>query len=146
MATESEGYLGDLEAASKRIPADKPYVMMNMMNFRPVAQYPIHFEFPQSSSLSGFEAYTIYREQFAKRANDLGVKSPDVLFLGRAHTNLMAGQHEGESWDFIVMVRFDSFASFRSVLEDHVYIKTIQPHRLAGVQDFRSFAVTETGL
>lgn len=146
MATDREGYLGDLKAASERIPTDKPYVMMNMMNFRPVAQYAADFDGPKSNSLSGFDAYTIYREEFAKRANHLGVKSPDVIFLGKAHTNLMAGQHEGESWDFIVMVRFDSFASFRSVLEDQVYIKTIQPHRLAGVRDFRSFAVTEITL
>lgn len=146
MGAYREGYLGDLEAASKLIPTDKPYVMMNMMNFRPVAQYEASFPNPKSGSLSGSEAYAIYREEFGKRAAELGVKSPDVLFLGQAHTNLMAGEHQGEAWDLVLMVRFDSFASFRSVLEDPVYITTIQPHRLASVRDFKSFAVTETGL
>lgn len=146
MTASTEGYLGDLEAASKRIPADKPYVMMNMMNFRPEAHYDPEFEGSPSRSLTGSEAYTKYREEFGKRATELGVRSPDVVFLGEAHTNLMAGKHEGESWDFIVMVRFDSFASFRSVLDDEIYIKTIQPHRLAAVREFRSFAVTEVAV
>lgn len=135
--------VGDLEAASKRIPADKPYVMLNMMNFRSLAQYPADFEGNKSTSLSGLDAYTIYRNEFAKTAHELSVKSPDVIFLGTAHTNLIAGLHESESWDLIVMVRFDSFASFRSVLEDAVYKKTITPHRMAATREFRSFAVTE---
>lgn len=146
MSADRDGYLGNLEVASKCIPADRPYVMMNMMNFRPVAQYPIDFQGSGLMKTSGSEAYTMYREEFAKRAVELGVKLPDVLFLGRAHTNLMAGPHEGESWDLIVMVRFDSFKSFRSVLEDSVYLETIQPHRIAGVREFRSFAVTEVGV
>jgi hypothetical protein len=148
MAAECEGLLTDLEAASKYIPANVPYVMMNMVKFRPVAQYPAEFHFQNHDPrpLSGSEAYKIYREAFAKRAAALGVKSPDVLFLGRAHTNLIMGQHEGEAWDLILLVRFESFASFRSVLEDDVYITAIQPHRLAAVQDFKSLAVTEVGL
>ncbi|RVX73583.1 hypothetical protein B0A52_02471 [Exophiala mesophila] len=143
MGTSRDGYLGDLEVAETRIPADKPYVMLNMMNFRPIASYQPDFERESSSTISGAEAYTIYREKFGKRAAELGVTSAEVLFLGQAHTNLMAGDHEGEAWDFIVMVRFQNFASFRLVLEDEVYIKAIQPHRLAAVREFRSFAVTE---
>ncbi|KEF54038.1 uncharacterized protein A1O9_09833 [Exophiala aquamarina CBS 119918] len=143
MAADGQCVLGDLEAASKRIPVNKPYIMMNMMNFRPLAQYAPDFEGFKSTSLSGLEAYTIYRDEFIKRAHELGVKSPEVIFLGRANTNLISGLHEGESWDLIVMVRFNSFASFRSVLEDPVYKKSIAPHRVAGTRDFRSFAVTE---
>lgn len=143
MTANLELHLGDLEAASQRIPADKPYVMMNMMNFKPVAQYPTYYESPKSTSPSGREAYITYRDAFAKRAAELGVTPPEVLFLGQAHTNLMAGPHEGESWDFILLVKFENFASFRSVLEDEVYLKDIRPHRVAAVQDFRSFAVTE---
>lgn len=143
MSQQTEGGLGDLEVAAKRIPTNEPYVMMNMMNFRPTAQYDADFQGAPPTSLSGAEAYKIYREAFGKRAYELGVKSIEVLFLGKAHTNLIAGQHEGESWDFIVMAKFDSFASFRSIVEDEIYLKNIQPHRLAAVRDFRSFAVSE---
>lgn len=139
----NELYLGDLEAASTRIPADKPYVMMNMMKFRPVAQYPADFKGRPSTSLSGRQAYMIYRDAFTKRAAELGIPSAVVLFLGEAHTNITAGPHEGEAWDFILLVRFHNFAAFRSVLEDAVYINDIQPHRVAAVLDFRSFGVTE---
>lgn len=146
MGIGREGYLGDLEVASKLIPADKHYVMLNMMKFNSVAQYHPDFQRNESSTISGAEAYTIYREKFSERAAELGIKSAEVLFLGQAHTNLMAGEHEGEAWDFIVMVKFSSFASFRSVLEDQIYIKAIQPHRIAAVREFRSFAVTEVSL
>lgn len=147
MGANRELYIGDLEAASRRIPADKPYVMMNMIKFRPVAQYPETFkDFDSTSaqaSLSGRDAYAIYRNEFGKRAVALGVPPADILFLGQAHTNIIAGLHEGEEWDVVLLVRFHNFAGFRSVLEDDVYINDIQPHRVAAVQDFRSFAVTE---
>jgi hypothetical protein len=143
MTANLELNLGDLEAASQRIPPDKPYVMLNMMNFNPVAQYPANFQGLKPVPLSGREAYITYRDAFAKRAAELGMTPPEVLFLGQAHTNLIAGPHEGESWDFLLLVKFQNFATFRSVLEDDVYLKDIQPHRVAAVQDFRSFAVTE---
>ncbi|KAK5059834.1 hypothetical protein LTR84_009717 [Exophiala bonariae] len=143
MSPRTEGGLGDLHAASQLIPKNEPYVMLNMMNFKPEAQYDNDFEGSPSNPISGAEAYTIYRQAFGKRATELGVKNPAVLFLGKAHTNLIAGPQEGESWDFIVMVRFENFASFKMVLEDEGYIKLIQPHRLAAVREFRSFAVSE---
>lgn len=137
------GYLGDLDVASQRIPPDEPYIMMNMMNFRPTAQYPPSSTAPGPALLSGIEAYALYRDSFLRRVKELGLNAPEVFFLGKAHTNIIAGPHEGESWDLVLMIRFENFANLRTVLDDDVYVKTIQPHRLAATKDFKSFAVTQ---
>ncbi|KAI1610760.1 hypothetical protein EDD37DRAFT_681479 [Exophiala viscosa] len=142
MTTNAEHYLGNLEAASKTIPAEKPYVMMNMMKFKPKAQYPASYTGPKLKSSTGREAYVAYKDGFVRRATELGVDL-SIVFLGEAHTQLVAGSQEGESYDVVLLVRFPSFAAFRSVLEDKEYVDEIQPHRVSALQEIRSFAVTE---
>ncbi|RVX75123.1 hypothetical protein B0A52_01400 [Exophiala mesophila] len=133
--------IGNLNEAAKVIPADKPYIMTNMMKFHETAQYAP--DFPGKAQRSGREAYLIYKDAFLARAAELGITAVEFVFLGQAHTNLALGAHHGESWDLILLARFQNFAAFRTVLEDKVYLNEITPHRLAAMQDFRSYAVTE---
>lgn len=142
MGHNAEHYIGNLEAASKLIPSDQPYVMMNMMKFKTKAQYPANFTGPKENSSTGREAYIVYKDQFMRRAAELNVEL-SIVFLGRAHTQLVKGPQEGENYDVTLLVRFPSFAAFRSILEDNEYIEKIQPHRIAALQEFRSFSVTE---
>jgi len=142
MTTNAEHYLGDLEAASKVIPADKPYVMMNLMKFKSKPQYPASYTGPKPESSTGRQAYIAYKDGFVRRASELGVDL-SIVFLGEAHTQLVAGTQESENYDVVLLVRFPSFAAFRSVLEDKEYVNEIQPHRVSAVQEIRSFAVTE---
>ncbi|KAK4941747.1 hypothetical protein LTR10_018351 [Elasticomyces elasticus] len=142
MATNAEHYLGDLEAASKIIPAAKPYVMMNLMKFKASAQCPVTYKGPRAESSTGREAYIAYKNGFVRRAAELGVDL-SIVFLGEAHTQLVAGPQEGENYDLVLLVRFPSFAAFRSVLEDKEYVNEIQPHRVSALEEIRSFAVTE---
>lgn len=142
MATDNaEHYLGDLEAASKLIPPNEPYIMMNLMKFKPRGKYPASYKGPQPGSITGRESYMKYKDMFIERATEMGVEI-SIVFLGRAHTQLAAGPQEGESWDVVLLVTFPSWAAFKSVLEDDKYKQEIQPHRLAALQEFRSFAVT----
>lgn len=133
--------IGGLDRAEQVIPADKPYIMMNMMKFYPNAQYAP--DFPGKAQCSGREAYLIYKDAFLKRAAELGITAVEIVFLGQVHTNLALGSHQGESWDLVLLVRFQNFTAFRTVLDDDVYLTEITPHRLAAMEDFRSFAVSE---
>lgn len=142
MINNAEHYLGDLEAASKLLPTDKPYIMMNLMKFKPKAQYPAKYDSPSEESLTGRDAYIMYKDKFIQRAAELSVEL-SFIFLGKAYTQIVAGPQEGENFDVALLVRFPSFAAFRSIVEDKEYVDKIQPHRLASLQEFRSFSVTE---
>ncbi|KIW15164.1 hypothetical protein PV08_05209 [Exophiala spinifera] len=141
MATNNvEHYLGDLEAATKIIPPNEPYIMMNLMRFKSHATYNADYQGPKVAT--GKEAYLTYKDKFNDRVREMGLESSIVLF-GKAYTQIVAGPQEGESWDVVVLLKFSSWAAFKSVLEDEKYIKEIQPHRLAALQELRSFAVIE---
>ncbi|KIW21529.1 hypothetical protein PV08_02109 [Exophiala spinifera] len=133
-------YLGDLEAATKVIPPNEPYVMMNLITFKPHATYSPGYQGPKPAT--GREAYLIFRDMFNERVREMGL-DVSVVFMGKAHTQIVAGPQEGESWDVVALAKFSSWAAFRSILEDEKYVKEIQPHRLAALQEFRSFAVTQ---
>ncbi|KAJ9634978.1 hypothetical protein H2204_005933 [Knufia peltigerae] len=140
--TNAEHYLGDLEAATKVIPADQPYVMMNLMKFKPHATYSADYQGPKLGAAPGREAYIQYKNMFVQRAGEMGL-DVSIVFLGKAHTQIVAVPEEGESWDVVLLVKFASWAAFKSVLQDEKYNREIQPHRVAALQDFRSFSVTE---
>lgn len=140
-STNAEHYLGDLDAATRVTPADEPYIMMNLMSFKPNAQYPANYKGPKAEGTTGRDAYIVYKDMFNKRARELGVDL-SMVFSGKAHTQIVAGPQEGESWDVVLLVKFPSWAAFKSILEDEEYIEEIQPHRVAALQEFRSFSVT----
>lgn len=143
MATSNpELYLGDLEAATGVIPNDRPYVMMNMLKFKSHAEYASNYKAPKSENMTGREAYIKYKDLFVERAFEMGLEV-SIIFLGTAHTQIVAVPEEGESWDVIIIVKYASWQAFKSVLVDMKYIEEIQPHRVAALQEFRSFAVTE---
>ncbi|KAK5047427.1 hypothetical protein LTR84_006523 [Exophiala bonariae] len=140
--TNSELYLGDLEAATSVIPNDRPYIMMNLMNFKPHARYASNYRGPRSDSMTGREAYVKYKDMFVERATEMGLEV-SMIFLGTAHTQIVAVPEEGESWDLIIIVKYASWQAFKSVLVDKKYNEEIQPHRIASLQEFRSFGITE---
>jgi hypothetical protein len=45
-----------------------------------------------------------------------------------------------DDWDQIVMVRYESFGDFRSIVESEAYVGRAQPHRLAAIANWRFFA------
>lgn len=116
--------------------------MMNLMKFKDKAKYPNSYDGPQlSASAPGREAYIRYRDSFIERAAEMNIDI-SFIFLGKAHTQIVAGPQEGESWDVVLMIKYPSWTAFKAILEDENYKRDIQPHRIAALQEFRSFAVT----
>ncbi|WP_168220122.1 MULTISPECIES: DUF1330 domain-containing protein [unclassified Salinibacterium] len=119
-----------LKAALQTIPADTPFLMLNMLKFREKAQYE-----GQESELSGREAYGVYGRQ--ARAY-LAKINAEVVIMGPAQGTVIGP--EDEQWDVIMFVRYPSIAAFVGLANDPEYAE-IAKHREAALADSRLIPV-----
>jgi len=102
---------------------DGPFVMVNLLKFRPRAQY----EDGADHGLTGAQAYGLYGEGVRKLVEGLGGK---VRYSG-AVTGLMIGEVE-ELWDMVALAEYPSLAAFRAMaLSPEMH--AIEHHRKAGL-------------
>lgn len=102
---------------------DGPFVMVNLLKFRPRAEY----EDGSDSHLTGAEAYARYGEGVRKLVEGLGGK---VRYSG-AVTGLMLGEVE-ELWDMVALAEYPSLAAFRAMAMSPE-MHAIEHHRKAGL-------------
>jgi len=102
---------------------DGPFVMVNLLKFKPKAQYADGAD----AHLSGAEAYARYAEEVRKLVEGLGGK---VRYGGRV-TSLMIGEVE-ELWDAVALAEYPSLAAFREMAMSEDMGK-IDHHRRAGL-------------
>jgi hypothetical protein len=128
--------LGDaaLDEAAAAI-GDGPVVMINLLRFRDTPDYPADFADAKPNSLSGY--YDGYVGGFREACAAVGV-IPERLYAGARVHGLRAGP--GDDWDEIAVVRYDSFADLRRVLDSETYRSRAKPHRFAVVADWRFIA------
>ena len=102
---------------------DGPFVMVNLLKFRPKAEY----EDGRASDLTGAEAYALYGEEVRKLVEGLGGK---VRFSGDV-TGLLLGEVE-DLWDMVALAEYPSLAAFRAMaLSPEMH--AIEHHRKAGL-------------
>jgi uncharacterized protein (DUF1330 family) len=104
-------------------PEDGPFVMVNLLKFKPKAQYADGSD----ADLSGAEAYGRYGEAVARLVEGLGGK---VRYSGQV-TGLMLGEVE-ELWDAVALAEYPSLAAFQAMATSPEY-HAIEHHRLAGL-------------
>jgi uncharacterized protein (DUF1330 family) len=102
---------------------DGPFVMVNLLKFKPFAEYPDGSD----AHLSGREAYTRYGVEVRKLIEGLGGR---VRFSG-AVSGLLLGEVE-ELWDVVALAEYPSLAAFRSMAMSSE-MHAIEHHRLAGL-------------
>jgi uncharacterized protein (DUF1330 family) len=105
------------------LPEDGPFVMVNLLKFKPKAQYPDG----SNPEMTGAEAYAVYGEAVARLVEGLGGK---VRYSG-AVAGLMLGEVE-ELWDMVALAEYPSLAAFRSMATSPEY-HAIEHHRVAGL-------------
>ena len=110
-------------AAFFSAPDDGPFVMVNLLKFKPKAEYPDGSD----PELSGAAAYARYGAAVTKMIERLGGR----IVYGGAITGLMLGQ-VGELWDSVGLVEYPSMAAFRAMITSPEYA-AISHHRTAGL-------------
>jgi hypothetical protein len=125
-----------LIAAAKVIPEGAPFHMLNLLRYKERAEYP---KGSGVAPCSGREAY--HRGYIGTFMKLLGGTPVEVAWLGSVMTSLVAPP--GERWDELAIVRYPSFAVFRSYVESPAYEAEAVPHRIAALDDWRLLATVK---
>jgi uncharacterized protein (DUF1330 family) len=102
---------------------DGPFVMVNLLKFKPRAEY----DDGSDAHLSGADAYARYGEEVRKLVEGLGGR---VRYSGEV-TGLLLGQVE-DLWDMVALAEYPSLAAFRAMAMSPE-MHAIEHHRKAGL-------------
>lgn len=102
---------------------DGPFVMVNLLQFKPLAEYPDGSD----AALTGREAYARYGAAVQACLAAVGGRQ---VFAG-AVTELMLGT-AGELWDMVALAEYPSRAAMMAMVQSPDY-QAIEKHRMAGL-------------
>ena len=106
-------------------------VMLNLLRFRPVADYSATPDLAPASPISGETAYRLYMGHTLPHLKQSG---GEVLFFGKGGEFLIGPSDE--RWDAAMLVRQTNVASFLEFASNQEYLSGIG-HRLAALEDSR---------
>ena len=106
-------------------------VMLNLLRFRPVADYSATPDLAPASPISGETAYRLYMEHTLPHLKQSG---GEVLFFGKGGEFLIGPSDE--RWDAAMLVRQTNVASFLEFASNQEYHSGLG-HRLAALEDSR---------
>jgi uncharacterized protein (DUF1330 family) len=102
---------------------DGPFVMVNLLRFKPRAEYADG----SNAHLSGAEAYALYGEGVSRLIEGIGGR---IRFSGRV-TDLMIGEVE-DLWDMVALAEYPSLKAFKDMATSPG-MHAIEHHRAAGL-------------
>jgi len=105
--------------------------MLNLLRFRPTADYSATPALAPNSPISGEAAYRLYMEHTLPY---LQASGGEVVFYGRGGEFLIGPTNE--RWDAVILVRQSSVASFMAFASNQDYLSGIG-HRTAALEDSR---------
>ena len=126
-----------LDQIAKTHSPGKPVFMLNLWKFKPTATYPPNFNHP--GPCTGLEATNRYRSAI----QSVLPPNASIQFVGNVE-GVVAGP-EGGSWDWVAVVRYESLEGFRDMVESEKYKETVEPHRVAGLEEWRLIALDGVG-
>jgi hypothetical protein len=106
-------------------------VMLNLLRFRPIADYSATPELAPASPLPGKEAYRLYMEHTLPH---LEASGGELLFYGHGGDFLIGPANE--RWDAVMLVRQSSVQSFLAFASNQTYLAGMG-HRTAALEDSR---------
>lgn len=104
-------------------PEDGPFVMVNLLKFKPRAEY----EDGSDAHLTGAEAYGRYGEAVRALVEGLGGR---IRYSGRV-TGLLIGEVE-DLWDAVALAEYPTLAAFQAMAMSPE-MHAIEHHRKAGL-------------
>lgn len=108
-----------------------PVMMLNLLRFRPQANYEAHPELGPTEPMSGRAAYQLYMDHTLPYLQAAG---GSIEFLGEGGHYLI-GPVDCR-WDLVLLVRHQSLAALMTMADDDGYKAGIG-HRLAALEDSR---------
>lgn len=113
----------------------KPVYMLNLWRFRPTASYAPEHAHLSAGPCSGLEATDRYQAAITS------VLPPGAVlhFVGNVE-GFVAGP-EGEKWDWVAVVRYETLQGFRDMVGSQKYKEEVEPHRVAGLEEWRLIAM-----
>ena len=127
-------HLSPTDAAARALMAAArpgPVVMLNLLRFRPVADYSADPDLAPPAPISGAEAYALYADAILPL---LTASGGSVLFQGGASGWFIGPA--SERWDHALLVRQASLAAFLAFAGDP-RAQAILGHRTAALDDSR---------
>ncbi len=118
-----------LQQLTQQLPADTPFVMLNLLRFRRQADYRSGHD-----NVTGEEAYRRYSRAAAPLLQAVG---GEVIWFGDARTTVIGPA--GEHWDQVLMVRYPDVQAFRRLITGSDYAAAVK-HRMAALEDSRLIA------
>ena len=115
-------------ALNHDVPPDTPIVMLNLLKFREMADYPADSE---HAPCSGREAYARYSAHATKAVGNTG---GGVVWAGSALSHPIAPPDE--QWDEVLLISYPSVQAFLGMVMDPEYQKQ-SIHRTAALEDAR---------
>jgi hypothetical protein len=112
-------------------------VMLNLLQFREIADYSLIPELMPKTPISGKEAYQLYIEHTLPFLTNSG---GEILFMGEGGDFLIGPTNE--RWDAVLLIKQNSVNSFLAFESDKDYIKGIG-HRTAALADSRLLPIIE---
>lgn len=112
-------------------------VMLNLLQFRAIADYSETPELMPEKPISGEEAYQIYIEHTLPFLIKSG---GEILFRGKGGSFLIGPVDE--HWDAVLLIRQNSVDSFLAFESNRDYMKGIG-HRTAALEDSRLLPLVE---
>ncbi|MGH6787046.1 MAG: DUF1330 domain-containing protein [Novosphingobium sp.] len=117
-------------ALFKSLPRDTPIQMLNLIRFKPLADYPAGHP-NHGQGLTGREAYTIYK---AGIAPIIAAAGGGMVWQGRIEGTVTGPADE---WDDAFVMGYPNSAAFMAMVKDPHYIAEVVPHRTAAVANSR---------
>ena len=111
--------------------------MLNLLKFRPVADYSEFDTIRPNERISGREAYDRYMECTLPHLTEAGGR---VIFFGDSKHFLIGP--DSESWDAVLLVEHQSVEAFMAFAQNKEYLKTAD-HRTAALLDSRLLPISE---
>jgi len=114
-----------------------PIVMLNLLRFRPVADYSATPHLAPAAPISGEAAYQLYIEHTLPHLTRSG---GELLFLGKGGAFLIGPS--GERWDAAMLVRQSGVGAFMEFASNPEYMAGMG-HRTAALEDSRLLPLVE---
>ncbi|KAH6614955.1 hypothetical protein C7974DRAFT_402974 [Boeremia exigua] len=124
--------------ASARDPT-KPVYMLNLWRFRPNAVYSPAYAHLSSDPCTGREATERYRAAIAP------ILPPGAAVHFQGNVEGWVAGPDSAGWDLVVIVRYETLQGFRDMVEAKKYREEVEPHRLAGLEEWRLVAMDGVG-